>query len=319
MALERPHGVRRLPAVSKRDLLFFRSIAVLDLERQISTIELSEAADLEFLAHEGFVESAPGSSAELGSFVWDAFPEENRLVTLGSDDDVSNIPPQILRTLRLGSSGRHPSSFSTDLLPVGGELAVAYALTAHGKRSTAIMNRRPSPDEWRRLANTLAMPPELAATTDDESAIVELVLHSLPVPAEDVPLEDVLDFVRDPQMQRRLDSLSFWVERSSISGQSLRETELELVEGLHEFSHEMEIARLRTERSAVRIIVSCALGVLEEFMHLRPRRALDAALEFRELRASRMEAELAAPGRQLAYIYEARRRFGDREQQSRAN
>lgn len=57
----------------------------------------------------------------------------------------------------------------------------------------------------------------------------------------------------------------------------------------------MRIAQLRSSMSALRLALSVPLGVIEELIHLRPRRALDVALQYRGHKTT-MSKLLSAPG-----------------------
>lgn len=310
MAIERPMGIRRSPIISKRDLLLLRGVAVMDLEEQLEAAEPHVVADCEYLEEQGFLRDAPGSASDVGDYLGAVFADEiEMLARIPYEERRALISRELDEALRMGSSGRHPSvGWDDEILPLGGELAVAYAFTMAGETSSAVMDRRPSPEEWLGVQRKLALPRKLRGGNHG-IGVVELVLEELPIPGDDVPLYEVLDFVRDDAMASRLEGLNLWIQRATLEGQDLQDVQLALKEGLHDFGAHMKAARIRYETGVVRLTVTSALGVIEELLHFRPRRALDAAMKFRELEASQLEAEVKAPGTRLSYIYEPQRRF----------
>jgi hypothetical protein len=137
---------------------------------------------------------------------------------------------------------------------------------------------------------------------------LKVVVHSLPIPDEGVPLDDVLAFARDatPAYRRRLLRALSRAELDSMSADAFR---LNLEKSIESYSEHMRVSNMRQHGAVMTILLSVAGGA-EELIHGRPRKALESLIEFRKVKADRLEAELMAPGREAAFIYEASRRFG---------
>jgi hypothetical protein len=88
--------------------------------------------------------------------------------------------------------------------------------------------------------------------------------------------------------------------------------QLELDTMLHEFEQQMILHRLKSQTSFLRLAVTATLEAVEELVHLRPAKGLDALLEIRSRKARDLEAELAAPGHEVAFISSARQRFASK-------
>jgi len=71
----------------------------------------------------------------------------------------------------------------------------------------------------------------------------------------------------------------------------------------------MKAMDMKQKSGAVTLLLS-AVGALEELARLRPSMAHQSLLQFRLLKASKIEAELLAPGRDFALLYDAERTFG---------
>jgi hypothetical protein len=284
---------------SKKDLLLFEQLFVMGLNRQLGEAKSDSAfaADCAFLENSGFLVSAPESPSEV-------LVLSPPLVPMGA----AEVPRKIIEAFRTCSL--YPSLYNDEPMPEGSEVIVAYLLRALGRSVTTVTeSSRPAP-AWD-IVKSLLDSAFGAEEPDVQRGVIELVTEALPVPGENVPLGDILDFVSDPETQRKRDRLDIWTRRAAQSGRELQDLGLEMEEMLHELADHMRLADMRSQTSGLRIALSLPLGIIEELVHLRPKGALNVVFEYKDRKASRLEAELAAPGGALAYIYEARRLFGD--------
>lgn len=217
---------------------------------------------------------------------------------------------RVLDAVLLASTAMHPVSGDFWFeLPAGGELVVAYAERFAGRRGAlAVLDHSLTSTEWQQLERLLRLPADLTSV-ESHAGVVEVVLERLPVPSDDVPIEEVLDFVAQPEVQEQAESLRLWMRRAALEADPREEIALELDEMLHEFRRSMEVERLKNQTSTFRAIVSVPLAVLEELAHFKPKAALDAAISIRARRAERLEAEFTAPGHEVAYIDVVQRAF----------
>ena len=293
----RPFGVRRSLAVSKRDCLLFDRMQVMGLTRQIAElaeVDRRSAADAIFLAENEFLVEAPETARQVGLMLGTRLPVSDRL------------GGELPLVERMFNSGIHPSASDRPPLPFGAEHALSFALNALGDACIPVAERRPTRQEWAALGHMLFVPDSLSPG----GQLLEIVIDALPVPADDVPLEDVLAFGRDPESVGRRERLMLMLARAQLEAKSADAFALDLEEALHAYAEHMAVAEMRTKTGSMRIAIGASLGVIEELIRLRPRRALDAVFEYRELKANRLEAELYAEGNETAFIYEARRAFG---------
>lgn len=286
---------------SKKDLLLFRKLHVMGLNRQLAeaTGHESLVADCEFLAEAGYMLEAPEHPRSLGLYALNKLEEPHARLSVTD----KRYP------VRYFTSGlRHPSSDGL-AFPLGGEVAVAYVITSSGELSVPVLDAPLEIEDWRTLQREILLPDQ-AIQQDGHEAIVEVVLNNLPTPGEDVPLAAILDFSSDEETRRKLAGLDIWMRRQAHSGKELQEVALEMEESLHDLANHMRLADMRSQTSGFRMIMAIPLGIIEELLHLKPRGAMDVVFEYRDRKANRLEAELSAPGGALAYIYAAEKRFG---------
>jgi hypothetical protein len=138
------------------------------------------------------------------------------------------------------------------------------------------------------------------------ATVVDVIIRSLPVPAPDTPIERLLDFRNDPDTQAKLRSLRNWMRRvadTSASGAALAD---ELEYAVHTYQEYMRIKRLKYRSGVLRAVVGASFEVVENLARFKPKAAFDALFTVRDQQVALMEAELAAPGRELAFIAKAR-------------
>lgn len=307
MEQEGLHGVRRALGYSKKDLLLFRKLHVMGLDRQLrdGTGNPGLVADCEYLIERGFMTEAPDEVLALSNYGIEHTPDHYRQAFQGLLDDDNPISLKAATYAYFVSVTRHPSVELGARLPAGAELVVAYVLREAGGRCVPVI-----PAGWSAasVGRVLALPRRILEP-DPDQGVVEVVLRALPVPGDDVPLDYIMDFTQDAETQRRLERLDLWMRRAAQSGRELQDIGLELEERVHEFDAHMRLAEMQHETSGLRLLLTVPLGVIEELAHLKPKGALDVVFNFRDRKASRLEAELKAPGGALAYLYEAERRF----------
>lgn len=96
-----------------------------------------------------------------------------------------------------------------------------------------------------------------------------------------------------------------------MSGKTPEQLSLEIDTMLHDFHSHMLPVRKKNNTSVLRALVTIPLGVTEELLHLRPKGALYLVFDIRDRKANLLEAEVGAPGHEVALLDAAERRFGD--------
>lgn len=320
-------GVRASTAVTrsvadlKRDLLFFDQIIVLGLDEMLECDQrfpqLDEAtrADCEYLVEQGALRAGPAFRRELAMGIWQrmrgAFGDEE--AEDPPDDwgeNLLNLQPA-QRARLLGSTAQHPAgsiSFSLPM-PTGSEFVIAYAerLFTPEIGVVPILPRQMSAADWRAIEGTFIGP-----ARDDSGhsrGVAQVALSHVPMPGDDVPLADILAFTREDETRRQVASLRLWIARTALETRSFEDVSLELDSMLHDFTQHMNLADMRAKDSMLHLLVGIPLEIAQELLHLRPKAAADALFSVKARRADRLEAELSAPGHEVAYLRSAARRF----------
>jgi hypothetical protein len=75
----------------------------------------------------------------------------------------------------------------------------------------------------------------------------------------------------------------------------------------------MEIHHLKTSLSFVDVLLITPLEILEDLVKFKWSKLAKGLLSVNQRQVDLMEAEMKAPGRECAYVFDARKRFAEHE------
>lgn len=150
----------------------------------------------------------------------------------------------------------------------------------------------------------------LGRTRGEGSPVLNVVLHQMPVPAEDVEWQRLLDFRNDPDTRASLVLLRDWV--GEVAAKPMTEAQLEdsLERRITEYRRHMERSQVKHTRGKWEAIVVPVAEVLENALKFRFSAAAKALFGIAKADLSLLEAEASAPGREVAYVERAEAEFG---------
>lgn len=144
--------------------------------------------------------------------------------------------------------------------------------------------------------------------------VVEVVLHQLPVPDEGTPLEQILGFRTDPDIDVHREQLRRWMRQVAQGADRLVNVEEELQYLMSAFEDHLRLHRMKAERGMLQTVLTVPLEVAEALVKLRWSDAVKPLFSIRTGKVALMEAERSAPGREVAYITKARQHFRSAKQ-----
>ncbi|MHB1088853.1 MAG: hypothetical protein ACYC19_08850 [Acidimicrobiales bacterium] len=276
-------------------------------------------ADLEYLYDQKVFREVPGTPVEFCTYVdaryrqsfgdpWDAPPRPPGSLLKNLEAELS---PQ-RRAILLSSSGRHPASLVKwdAVLPPGGEFVAAYAERIFcGDQSTAVasLSILPSAAELQLLSKSFLGPNLLA--DGRQTKVLEVVVEGLPSPGNDVALDELLSFARDPDNREKNLRLRLWMQRIASGTASANEIYSEFESLRNDFSTSMKSAKMKTDNRPLLLAVTLPFDVIDDLAHLKFGDAAREFFRFSNRKGNLLETELTAPGRELAYIDAASARF----------
>lgn len=145
-----------------------------------------------------------------------------------------------------------------------------------------------------------------------EAPVLDLVLQAFPTPDEDTPWEDVIAFRADTSAQEALRRLRRWVRKLTAESASPAEIRDELEGALDDYREFMRVHKIKTRQSTLRVVIATVAEAIEDIAKLRLSKLSDLIFARSTRRTNLLEAELKAPGREIAYIVKAESSFGRR-------
>jgi hypothetical protein len=143
--------------------------------------------------------------------------------------------------------------------------------------------------------------------------VINLVITSLPEVDELTPWQDILDFRREEGTREQLDRFGRWVRSAvrRLTEEKITTAELEdeFASMMDSYREHMRIHKMKTKRSAAETMITSFAGFVEDLSKLRFKAIAESLFKLEHNRVALLEAELKAPGREIAYIVSARERF----------
>lgn len=162
--------------------------------------------------------------------------------------------------------------------------------------------------------NAVAVLPDTRAATrvltGKRDAVVDVLIEHLPIPSDDTPWEAILDFRQDPDVRRKYLLMRDWLNDLARGDLTPIELHDRLRAMLSDYEHHMQRAKMKVTHGAVRTVLTVAAEVLEGVLRFKPTQLVDALFFINKRQLDLSEAEQSAPGREIAYILDARERLG---------
>jgi hypothetical protein len=143
-----------------------------------------------------------------------------------------------------------------------------------------------------------------------QSLILDLVLSGIPQPTSETPWEAIIDWRNDEEAKIKFRRLKNWMNKvSERKDLNLNHLQDEVSHLLDEYQQYMKIQDAKFSSGALRTIVTTAAEVCESLMKLKFKSLAEMPFKINDAHIAMQEAELKAPGRALAYIVDAQKKF----------
>lgn len=148
-------------------------------------------------------------------------------------------------------------------------------------------------------------------TQTEKGIVLRTVLERLPFPSPDLPWNALADFRADPEAGGMLVRLRRWMSDFARKQPSAVEVKEELDYLLHSYAEHMRHHRIKYELGAIELIATTAAEVIEDIVKVKLKDLAKIPFTVRKDEISLWEAELNAPGRDVAYILKVEREFSE--------
>jgi hypothetical protein len=139
---------------------------------------------------------------------------------------------------------------------------------------------------------------------------VNIALDCFPCPDESCSWQDILDF--KAELSNKLWDFRRFLELLATKPRSESEIRDDIEWMLNEYTNAMKIHHLKSSQSFFEVYVIPAIELAEDLVKFNWSKIAKGALQVQKRKVELMEAEMKAPGRECAYVFDARKRFGNK-------
>lgn len=150
-----------------------------------------------------------------------------------------------------------------------------------------------------------ATPKNIVSENHEMPVALQVTLKGIPLPAENMPWEDFLQFRSDSENSARLRALRLWLQKRGTALENERIMQEELEALLHDYRTYMNIQKIKYGDGLISTLVTTTAEVIAHSASLNFGLALKSILDIRKQNIALTEAELKAPGREVSYIARA--------------
>lgn len=138
--------------------------------------------------------------------------------------------------------------------------------------------------------------------------VLDIALEQIPIPSEGSSWESIIDFKRE--MGDKLWEFHRFIRDVATKRQSAAEIHDDIEWRLHQYEEAMKLHNLKASHGFIEVYVIPAIEIIEDLAKFNWSKVARGALSVRKRKIELMEAEMKAPGRECAYVFAARERFG---------
>jgi len=317
----------------KREALYFDSIAIPNIEGECpfkGLLAMSPNLSIDYLIQNGVVfdpvQRYLGTDTylkKIGSDVYDVRWDRIERLDAGLATELKRQPelPPFPSGQSLGEILSYPwrDAIARFFLGFGRHVAVPL-----GKVGLNLARFRSQWDyDRRRLAADLRMEHSVNAfplyssnlvLMDDfvegRAEVIRAAIRSIPEPDLDsVPWEEILDFRNHEETKKLRCFFRHWageVAEKQGTAQQLRE---EMEYHCTKYEEYITLKKMKVRYGTLETLLMIPARLAEGLLGLKPTQAVEALFTFRKQRLELREAELEAPGRDLAYLLKVRKEF----------
>jgi len=144
--------------------------------------------------------------------------------------------------------------------------------------------------------------------TSDSNAI-SIVLEKIPVPSENVSLEDILQFKHQDNMLLYRDRLDRWIKGFLKEDVSIIDFKNELEYFLKEYEMHLKNSEIQYTSTSMELVLDVSASILENILKLNLGNLVRIPFKAKRAKAKYNIDKNRAPGREVAFVWEANRKF----------
>ena len=135
-----------------------------------------------------------------------------------------------------------------------------------------------------------------------QAKVLEVVLSKLPIPDENVEWQQIVEYRADSDTEGKFNGLRVWMQDIARKDYSKNELKERIEHLLHEYESHLRFHKLKYKYGTMQILITTTLELLENVAKLNLGKIAKTAFSFQEKNYDLLEAEMNAPGKEVAYI-----------------
>lgn len=158
--------------------------------------------------------------------------------------------------------------------------------------------------------NALQKEPQRVLGTVSEK-VIEVVLNHFQEPIPNTPWEAIIEWRNDSEAQIKKRRLQHWINNVSQRAElNIAHLNDEILYLMDDYSQYMKVHNLKTRDSVLYTVLTTTAEVIENVTKFNFKELVEIPFKLRERSILRLEAELQAPGREIAYVIETNKKYG---------
>lgn len=140
-----------------------------------------------------------------------------------------------------------------------------------------------------------------------ECNIIKVCLEMIPVPDSSAPWETILAYRESDDVRRNYLALRRWMKKAATEFTGFRELKEEIEYLILERESHLRLYELKINYGAIETVLMIGSEVIENIARIKLSSAVKALFSLSRRNIQLLEAEHSAPGKEIAYISDARR------------
>lgn len=139
--------------------------------------------------------------------------------------------------------------------------------------------------------------------------VIRVALNGMPQPSDETSLEHIIQFRSDTESKKKMYALRRWIQTMAARQQHEHEASEELEWLVRQYEEHMRLHKLKVNRGIVEVFVTTTAEVAEDLIKFRWGKLAKLPFALSHKKIDLLEAEMKTPGREMAYVANARKRF----------
>lgn len=135
-----------------------------------------------------------------------------------------------------------------------------------------------------------------------EKNAIEVAVKNVPMPPDNLPWQDLLDYRSDEETKRKLTALRLWMQHQHSENKNPRLMREELEHLVMEYENHLRLLTRKYEMGVIKGLITASAEAISEIATINVAGALRSLVDFKTRGIDKAIAETQAPGKEVSYI-----------------